>query len=83
MAARGHAKVAADTHSARTPGSLLPPPPYCSRPGRARGLKPRDNLPERSLGGACMGASAGRAPDCDGEREGECFLWILAFGPRD
>lgn len=56
VVARERAKAAADTHSARIPGSLLPPPPYCSRPGRARGLKPRDNLPERSRGGACMGA---------------------------
>lgn len=54
--AQGQAEAAADTHSARTPGSLLPSPPYCSRPGLPRGLKPRDNLPEPRWGGACMGA---------------------------
>lgn len=54
--ARGQAEAAADTHSARTPDSPLPPPPYCSLPGRPRGLKPRDNRQERGRGGVCMGA---------------------------
>lgn len=53
---QGQAEAAANTHSARTPGSPLPSPPYCSRPGRPRGRKPRDNLQETSRGGACMGA---------------------------
>lgn len=42
--ARGQTEAAAATHSARTPGSPLPPPPYCSRPGRPRALKTRENL---------------------------------------
>lgn len=33
-ATRAQAEAAAATHSARTPSSPLPPPPYCSRPGR-------------------------------------------------
>ena len=68
--ARARTDSAADTHSARTPDSPLPPPPYCSRPGRPRGLKPRENLRETGRGGACIGedqAPPSRIlPGCDG-----------------
>lgn len=76
-------EAAPDTHSARTPGSPLPPPPYCSRPVRPCTLKPREVLREQVGGGACMGTRERRvlrstgAPDRVGYREGESIFLLL------
>lgn len=72
--------MAPDTHSAKTPGSPLPPPPYCSHPVRPSALKRRESLRETVGGGACTGAwqllSTG-APDCVGYGEDEHVFLLL------
>lgn len=53
---RGRQKRPEATHSAKTPSSRLPPPPYCKSPGRPRRPKSRESLLQPRRGGACMGA---------------------------